>query len=244
MPSCCLPFPAPPITRRSGKVRGANQQAEVAQVHDASDAKKSATPALSGHGSGYGPGPDQVSPEGITVLLQQSAEGDRRAFQRLIPLVYNDLRGIAHRRLKSERAGHTLNTTALVHEAWMHLAPQATTTWQDRAHFFAVAARVIRHVLVDYARRRGAEKRGGARLRVPLAEDVAKTDQGTVDLLSLDEALEALGRKDSRLRDVVECRFFGGMTITETAEALGVSCRTVERDWRRARTYLYKALAG
>lgn len=179
----------------------------------------------------------------ITLLLQRSAEGDREAFQELIPLVYGDLKGIAHRRLRDERSDHTLSTTAIVHEAYLQLVPQATATWQDRVHFFAVAARVIRHVLIDYARRRGAEKRGGSAIRVPLREDLKGEDDRTVDLLALDEALEALAQKDPRLRDVVECRFFAGMTMEETAEALDVSKRTAERDWTRARTYLYRALA-
>lgn len=176
------------------------------------------------------------------MLLQSSAEGDRDAFRRLIPLVYGDLRGIAHRRLRSERPGHTLDTTAIVHEAYLHLVPQATATWQDRAHFFAVAARVIRHVLIDHARRRNAEKRGGSAIRVPLREDLAGEEDPTVDLLALDEALESLAEKDRRLREVVECRFFAGMSMKETAEALGVSKRTAERDWTRARTYLYRLL--
>lgn len=180
----------------------------------------------------------------ITLLLQQSAEGDREAFQRLIPLVYGDLKGIAHRRLRDERDDHTLNTTAIVHEAYLQLVPQATATWQDRAHFFAVAARVIRHVLIDYARHRGAEKRGGSAIKVPLQEDLKGESDRTVDLLVLDEALESLAEKDPRLRDVVEYRFFAGMTMKETAEALDVSKRTAERDWTRARTYLYRALTG
>jgi len=181
----------------------------------------------------------------ITVLLQQSADGDRGAFQRLIPLVYGDLKGIAHRRLRRERSDHTLSTTAIVHEAYVHLVPQATATWQDRVHFFAVAARVIRNVLVDYARSRNAEKRGGSTIRIPLREDLANgKEKKPVDLLALDEALEALAEKDPRLRDVVECRFFAGMTVEETAEAIGISRRTAERDWTRARTYLYRALSN
>lgn len=188
------------------------------------------------------PGPS-ISSE-ITVLLRQSAEGDREAFQNLIPMVYGDLRGIAHRRLRKEQEGHTLSTTAIVHEAYLHLVPQATATWQDRAHFFAVAARVIRNVLVDYARYRGADKRGGSAVRVPLNEEIEGEGSNPVDLLDLDAALKALSEKDPRLRDVVECRFFGGMTMEETAEALDISKRTAERDWARARTYLYQALSS
>lgn len=181
----------------------------------------------------------------ITLLLRQSAEGDRDAFQDLIPLVYSDLKGIAHRRLRGERRDHTLNTTAIVHEAYVHLVPQATATWRDRAHFFAVAARVIRHLLVDHARHRGAQKRGGSMIRIPLADDLTgnpESEERTVDLLALDEALESLGEQDPRLREVVECRFFAGMTMKETAEALNISKRSAERDWTRARTYLFKAL--
>jgi RNA polymerase sigma factor (TIGR02999 family) len=158
-------------------------------------------------------------------------------------MVYGDLKGIAHRRLRRERSGHTLSTTAVVHEAYVHLVPQATATWQDRIHFFAVAARVIRNVLVDYARRRSAEKREGSSIRIPLREDLQGTQEAPVDILALDEALESLAERDPRLRRVVECRFFAGMTMEETAEALGVSKRTAERAWTRARTYLYRALA-
>lgn len=180
----------------------------------------------------------------ITQVLARCAGGDREAFERLVPLVYDDLRRIAHRRLQSERTDHTLDTTAVVHEAYLALVHQATATWVDRAHFFAVAARVIRHVLIDHARRRGAKKRGGGDVRVPLAEDLVSAEGvRDVDLLALDEALAELGARDSRLEKVVECRFFAGMTVRETATALGTSERTVERDWTRARAYLYQALA-
>lgn len=191
-------------------------------------------------------GPSAPPSGEITVLLQRTAEGDREAFERLIPLVYGDLKGIAHRRLRSEREGHTLNTTAIVHEAYLHLVPQVAAGWRDRVHFFAAAARVIRHVLIDYARHAGAEKRGGSAIRVPLREELEgeEGEAGTVDILALDAALEELGERDPRLRDVVECRFFAGMTMDETAEALDVSKRTAERAWTRARTYLYQALAG
>lgn len=179
----------------------------------------------------------------ITLLLRRSSEGDRDAFHALIPLVYRDLKGIAHRRLRRERPDHTLNTTAIVHEAYLNLVPQATAEWKDRVHFFAVAARVIRHVLIDYARQRGAEKRGGSAIQIPLREDLqgGQTPK-TVDLLALGSVLDALAERDPQLRDVVDCRFFAGMTMEETAEALGMSKRSAERAWTRARTYLYKAL--
>ena len=178
----------------------------------------------------------------LTRLLASCSAGDEGAFDRLIPLVYSDLKRIAHRRLRGERADHTLDTTAVVHEAYLHLVDAATATWRDRAHFFAVASRVIRHVLIDYARRRDALKRGGDRLRVPLRENTASREPRTVDLLALDEALEELADHDERMARIVECRFFGGMTMEETSEAVGVSLRTAERDWTRARAHLYRML--
>ena len=180
----------------------------------------------------------------VTRLLKRCAGGSREAFEQLIELVYADLRRIAHRRLQNERAGHTLDTTDLVHEAYLKLLPQADTTWGDRAHFFAVASRVIRHVLIDYARRKKADKRSGG-VRVPLRENTATTSPSPeVDILALERALERLAVRDPRLEKVVECRFFGGMTVPETAEALGVSTSTVDRDWARAKTYLYEDLAA
>lgn len=185
-----------------------------------------------------------ASPHGeITRLLEACSSGERDAFDRLIPLVYGDLRAIAHRRLVSERPDHTLNTTAIVHEAYIKLVDQATATWRDRAHFYAVAARVIRHILIDYARERTAAKRGGGALHLPLVEDLAGEQPRMVELLALDEALTRLGEKDGHLERVVECRFFAGMSMQETAETLGSSLRTTERDWTRARAYLYQALS-
>ena len=182
-------------------------------------------------------------PGEITELLDACSNGERDALDRLRPLVYDDLRAIAHRRLRLERADHTLNTTAIVHEAYLKLVDQSTATWRDRAHFFAVSARVIRNLLIDYARERKAAKRGGDAIRLPLDEKLAGRTPRTVELLALDEALTALGRHDERLERVVEYRFFGGMTMEETAETLGVSLSTAERHWRRARAYLYEALS-
>lgn len=179
----------------------------------------------------------------VTRLLKGCASGNPEAFEQLIGLVYADLRRIAHRRLQNERTGHTLDTTDLVHEAYLKLLPQAETSWGDRVHFFAVASRVIRHVLIDYARRRKADKRSGG-VRVPLRENTASTGPSTdIDILLLERALGRLAERDPRLEKVVECRFFGGMTVPETAEALGVSTSTVDRDWARAKTYLYEDLA-
>lgn len=179
----------------------------------------------------------------ITALLEAHSSGDPDALDRLMPLVYDDLRAIAHGRLAMERPDHTLDTTDIVHEAYLKLVDQDTATWRDRAHFFAVSSRVIRNLLIDYARERNAAKRGGGAIRLPLDEQLAGETPRTIELLALDEALTALGRHDERLERVVECRFFGGMTVKETAETLGVSVSTTERDWRRARAYLYEVLS-
>jgi len=187
--------------------------------------------------------PPSSPPREITELLQACSEGEESAFDRLIPLVYDDLRLIAHHRLLLERPDHALNTTGIVHDAYLKLVDQATATWRDRAHFFAVSAKVIRNLLIDHARARRAVKRGGDAIHLPLADELEGAEPRTFELLALDEALSALGSKDERLERIVECRFFGGLTMEETAEALGTSLRTVERDWRRARAYLYSALA-
>jgi len=189
-----------------------------------------------------GPG---ASAREITRLLDAHAAGDREALDRLIPLVYDDLRQIAHNRLRSERASHTLDTTAVVHEAYLRLVDVSDPSWNGRAHFFAVSSRLIRNLLIDYARRRKADKRGGGVIKIPLSGelDAAGEEPATVDLLALDRALNALARRDRRLEQVVECRFFGGLSVRETAEVLGVSVRTVERDWTRAKAYLYRALS-
>lgn len=178
----------------------------------------------------------------MTRLLEAYSAGDESVVDRLIPLVYSDLRRLAHRRLRSEPADLTLDTTALVHETYLNLVDQTRCDWNDRAHFFAVASRLMRRVLIDYARKKKAEKRGGGAVRVTLQEEMAATDPGFGDLLALDDALEELAAHHERMGRVVECRFFGGMTVEETAAALNVSTRTVERDWTRARAYLKRAL--
>ena len=178
----------------------------------------------------------------ITELLVACSKGDSEAMDRLIPLVYDDLRAIARHRLRSEQAGHTLSTTALVHEAYLKLVDQSAATWTDRAHFFAVSATVIRNLLIDYARERLAAKRGGGVVHLPIEADAPGRAPRTIELLALDEALAALGRREARLERVVEYRFFAGMTLEETAESLGVSLSTVRRDWLRARAYLYREL--
>jgi RNA polymerase sigma factor (TIGR02999 family) len=186
----------------------------------------------------------------ITAALGDLRDGVPGALDRLIPLVYKDLAGIAHRQLGLERAGHTLSTSALVHEAYLRLVDQTNAHWTDRAQFYAIAAHVMRRVLIDHARRRRAGRRGGAQLR-PVSLDVLDAkDAGTlaVDdradvLLAIDEALDRLATLDARQARVVDCRFFGGLTETETAEALGVTTRTVERDWVKARGWLYQELS-
>lgn len=179
----------------------------------------------------------------MPALVQRWTDGDRQAFDRLTEVLYDDLRAIAHRHLRSERSDHTLTTTALVHEAYVELSGRTGPVWRGRAQFFALLSKVMRNVLVDYARRRQAEKRGGDNVRVPLDENTTGAEADLFELLSVNQALEQLEARDGRLATVVECRFFGGMPESEIADALGVSIRTVERDWRRARAYLLTALS-
>lgn len=188
--------------------------------------------------------PDPTQHGEVTRLLSSAADGDTEALNRLIPLIYPDLRAIAHRRIRGERAGHTLNTTAVVHEAYVRIVEGEDQDWRDRVHFLAVASKVMRHVLIDYARMKQAHKRGGGAVPVTLDDQHAADEETVLDVLELDEALQRLAAHDPRLEKVVECRFFGGMNMEETAEALGVSVRTATRDWRRARTYLYDALGS
>ena len=178
------------------------------------------------------------------------------AWESLVPLVYTELRAIAHRQLKRERGGHTLNTTALVHEAYLRLVDQHGVEWQDRAHFFGIAARVMRLVLIDYARSRRAARRAGAYRPLPVdatagalesgagaSDALVAADERAEELIALDEALTRLAALDERLVRVVECRFFGGLTEEETAAVLGVTARTVRRDWVKAKAWLQRALA-
>lgn len=179
-------------------------------------------------------------PEVLAALRTRGHE----TLDRLLPAVYEELRAIAHRHLAVRGRGATLNTTALVHEAYLKFVDQSDARWRDRAHFFALASVAMRHVLVDRARARATLKRGGARRRVTLDEStVAAADQPEV-LLQLDEALDRLAELDARLARVVECRFFGGMREDEIAEALGVTTRTVQRDWAKARMLLRQALSA
>src|SRR5687768_3026459 len=162
------------------------------------------------------------------------------AFERLVPLVYDELRRVARARLRNEREGHTLQTTALVHEAYVRLVDLDRMSLRDRTHFFAMAARLMREILVDHARRKNADKRGGAAEMVRLEDAEPAAPAATIDLLALDEALAQLADVDPRLSQVVELRFFGGLSIAETADTLTVSSATVERDWVVARAWLHQ----
>jgi RNA polymerase sigma-70 factor (ECF subfamily) len=180
--------------------------------------------------------------EDVTVVLEQMRKGDKGAADKLLPLVYDEFRALARHYLAQERANHTLQPTALVHEAYMKLVDQTRVDWQGRSHFFAVAAQAMRRILVDHARSRQRDKRGGGRARVVLDEAVALSPQKDEDVLALDEALERLAMLDPRQAKVVELRFFGGLSVDEVAEALSVSKRTVEGDWTFARAWLSREL--
>lgn len=178
----------------------------------------------------------------ITSLLRASQAGDADALARVFALLYDDLRRQAHARMRQEGPGHVLETTGLVHEVFVRLAG-ADVNWQDRRHFLAVAARAMRRVLVDLARAGAYQKRGGGATHVPLESDLARTDARSLDLVALDRALETLATFDARKAQVIELRFFGGLTVEETAGIVGVSVDTVHRDWRLARTWLLKELS-
>lgn len=180
----------------------------------------------------------------ITRLLQRHHEGDRDAFDEMVPLVYARLRVIARGQLaRGGRRGQTLDTTALVQEAYLQMVGEHGVDWQDRAHFYAVCARAMRRILVDYARRRQALKRGGDAVRVTLSTDLADADAQAQQVLAVNDALQGLAEFNERLARVVECRYFAGLTEEETALALGSSLRTVQRDWMRARAWLQQALS-
>src|SRR5690242_652448 len=179
----------------------------------------------------------------VTELLAELRSGRREAFDQILPLVYHELRRVARREL-AVRPNDSLSTTALVHEMYLKFARAERTDWRNRAHFLSVAAVAMRHILVDRARRRAAEKRGGPQRHITLDESLAPADDHAESLLELHDALEQLARIDQRLARVVECRFFGGMTEQETAEALHIGVRTVRRDWIKARGLLYHALGA
>lgn len=182
------------------------------------------------------------SPQDVTQLLAAWGEGDRSALDKLLPLVHAELRRIAQRQMRQERSGHTLQATALVNEAYLRLAGDQQLQWRDRAHFFAVCAQVMRHILIDHARSRGREKRGGGAVQVSLNDALLVADDQIADILALDEALSALERMDPQKARLVELRYFAGLTVEETAEVLNTSPRTVRREWRRARAWLYRMM--
>ncbi len=179
----------------------------------------------------------------ITRLVSRWSEGEEEAFDRLIELVYDDLRQMAHRHLARVGRDEILDTTVLVHEAYVKLAGLDSWSRRGKAQFFAFCSKAMRRILIDFARKRHAEKRGGTRVQVPLDENTAAVDADIADILAVEDALLKLEAKSQRMSRIVECRYFGGMTVPETAAALGTSSRTVEREWARARAYLLHALA-
>ncbi|WP_396625484.1 sigma-70 family RNA polymerase sigma factor [Luteitalea sp.] len=188
--------------------------------------------------------PDDVPPRRITELLVAWRDGDQAAADQLVSLVHAELRRLARRHMRGERDGHTLQTTALVNEAYLRLLAVNRVTWQDRGHFFAMASRLMGRILVDHARSRNVQKRGGDLHAVPLDEALGLSTQVSVDLLALDAALSKLAVTDPRKAQVVEMRYYGGFSVAETAEALSVSVETVARDWRIAKLWLLRELQG
>ena len=168
--------------------------------------------------------------------------GEQNAAEQLMPLVYDELRRLARQYLRRERSDHTLQATGLVHEAYLRLVDQSGVSWQDRAHFFAVAAKVMRRILVDHARTHAAEKRGGDREKIVLDEALVASGEKTLDLIALDEALHDLERLDARQSQIVELRFFGGLTNEEIGEVLEISPRTIKREWRLAKAWLRREI--
>lgn len=189
-------------------------------------------------------GPDPESQSAVTRLLEEAADGSATAVERLFPVVYEELRRLASAFLGRERPDHTLQTTALVHEAYLKLADQRRAGWKTRAQFLGVAAKAMRRILVDHARAKKAAKRGGGQRGLALDETVAAFEERAVDLVALDEALERLRALDEQKMRIVELRFFGGLTSEETAEVLGIGLRTVERDWAMAKAWLRGQVGG
>ena len=183
--------------------------------------------------------PTSLPAESLTQLLVAWSDGDREALDKLTPLVYEELRRLARRDMRRERPDHTLQTTALVNEAYLRLVDQRSVRWRGRTHFFAIAARLMRRVLIDHARANRRDKRGGGAVKVALDEATTAGRERAVELLALDEALTALGEIDERKSRIVELRFFGGLSVEEIAEVVGVSPDTVTREWRRARAWLH-----
>jgi RNA polymerase sigma factor (TIGR02999 family) len=180
-----------------------------------------------------------TSREDVTVLLTELTKGNEEAASKLIPLVYTELRRLASGYMRRERSDHTLQATALVHEAYMKLVEQRSVDWQSRAHFFGIAAQVMRRILVDHARGHLREKRGAGQRLVPMDEVLVFAPEQSLELVKLDQALERLTKLDARQGKIVELRFFGGLTVEQTAELLGISPKTVKRDWSMAKAWLH-----
>jgi RNA polymerase sigma factor (TIGR02999 family) len=180
----------------------------------------------------------------VTKLLKAWSDGDQSAMDKLMPLVYDELHRLARQHMRRERPGHMLQTSALVNEAYLRLVDQTQVRWQNRAHFFGIAARLMRRILVDEARRRHRDKRGGQMIQIPLDEATSLPQEQAASLVALDDALKTLAAIDARQSEIVELRFFGGMSIEETAEFLHVSPGTVMRDWTFARAWLKKAVTS
>jgi RNA polymerase sigma-70 factor, ECF subfamily len=183
-------------------------------------------------------------PNEVTQLLNQWSHGDEAAPEKLMPLVYAELRKMAHRYMAGQNPGHTLQTTALIHEAYVRLVNQPEKQWQNRSHFFAVAAQAMRHILVDYARSKQAEKHGGGAQKFSLDEALTVSQERAAEMVALDDVLEELAKIDRRKSQVVELRFFGGLSVEETAEVLKVSAITVMRDWSMAKAWLHRELSN
>ena len=185
-----------------------------------------------------------VSPKQVTVLLEEWSHGNEHALDELVPLVEAELHRLARQYMSRERAGHTLQTTALVNEAYLRLAEVHDVRWENRAHFFAIAARIMRRIMIEHARKRQQLKRGGGALRITLDEGAIIADERSAELLALDDALQLLTAKYPRKAQVVELRFFGGLTVSEAAAVLKVDERTVKRDWEFARAWLHQRING
>jgi RNA polymerase sigma-70 factor (ECF subfamily) len=183
-----------------------------------------------------------LAADNLTDLLRECRGGDKAALDRLMPIVYDELRRIAHRYVQHERDGHTLQTSALVNEAYLRFAVQRKMDWQNRAHFFAVTAQVMRHILIDHARRRRYAKHGGDVRQIPIDDAAEMSLQRAGELIALEEALDQLAKLDRRKSQVVELRYFGGFSLEETAQVLDISLMTVRRDWRAAKAWLYRSM--
>lgn len=185
-----------------------------------------------------------IGDKDVTKLLEDWSGGDREALEQLMPLVYDELRRMAKRYMNSQPSGHTLQTTALIHEAYLKLADNKEKQFANRAHFFAVAANAMRHILVDHARSRQSEKRGGGVQKISLEEAAIVSNERFAEVIALDDALKNLEKEDERKSRVVELRYFGGLSVAETAEVLKISPETVLRDWRFAKTWLLRELSN